>query len=146
MNIAEKSGLPRVRIGKLSFSAQLALYLQILLPDLGLGIQLLNSSLKSDMSLCHQIETVAERHGNFEVMPGLVLNGQYVYLQGQEDGTDSRSDGFDSGYVFNVGAEYTITDNATAAVTYLMADWDDIEGTIDPETFTAMVARLQVNF
>jgi hypothetical protein len=82
---------------------------------------------------------------NFMPMEGLTLSGQYVYLTAVEDGTDSRPDGFDSGYVFGVGVAYTITQNATLAAEYLMADWDTIEDE-DIEALNVMVARIEVAF
>jgi len=84
-------------------------------------------------------------YANFTVMPGLTLNGQYVYLTAAEDGTDNRADGFDSGYVIAVGALYTLTDNATLAAEYLMADWDTIEDA-DIEALNCLVARIEVAF
>jgi hypothetical protein len=84
-------------------------------------------------------------YANFMVMEGLTLSGQYVYLTAAEDSTDNRADGFDSGYVIGVGAQYTLTQNATLAAEYLMADWDSIEDA-DIEALNVMVARLQVNF
>ncbi len=45
-----------------------ALHFQILLPDLRLGIKFLNGSGKGKVGLAHQINTMGEGHGYFEVM------------------------------------------------------------------------------
>ena len=84
-------------------------------------------------------------YANFMPMEGLTLSGQYVYLTAVEDGIDNRTDGFDSGYVVGVGVAYTLTQNATLAAEYLMADWDSIDDA-DIEALNVMVARLQVDF
>ncbi len=84
-------------------------------------------------------------YANFTAMPGLTFSGQYVYLTASEDGTDNRADGFDSGYLIGIAALYTLTDNATLAAEYLMADYDTIEDA-DVEAMNVLVARIEVAF
>jgi hypothetical protein len=92
-------------------------------------------------------------YANFMPMEGLTLSAQYVYLTAVEDSNDNRpleegGEGvaFDNGYVFGVGVSYTITQNATLAAEYLIADWDTVDDVIDIEALNVMVARIEVAF
>lgn len=81
----------------------------------------------------------------FMPMEALSLHAQLAYLTADEDGTDSRADGFDDGMVYGVAADYQLTQNATVAAEYRVADWDSIEGA-DIEAKEVMVARIQITY
>jgi hypothetical protein len=86
----------------------------------------------------------ASIYGNFTVMQGLTLSGQFAYLTGAEDGTN-EGDKFSNGHVANVSVSYALAPNTTLAAVYLTADWEtELEAEL--ETLSVMAARIQIDF